>query len=202
MATSTCGYAPNEDGLSFPWYTYFNRTRNSNGLCLVAYVENDTFPLVTSVLCLRQCMSSMPSKVDGDDRLESGCNVENGDSRIKLCPAKNITLRLSVSASPWKQCLVAHLDSPDQKEVRFERIRVSTFKECAGERFYNPIMTDQGLCLSAIEENGLLNCSSWGEAGLVQCQRNSDGLWEFLGFTQTCPPRKPIRRWFMRSMEL
>ncbi|KAM7542891.1 hypothetical protein Aperf_G00000009147 [Anoplocephala perfoliata] len=202
ILTNICGYAPNEEGLSFPWYTYFNRTRNSNELCLAAYVENDTFPLVTSVLCLRQCMRSLLSKLDGNDGLEDGCYVENDESEIKLCPAKNITLKLSTPASPWKQCLVAYLDSPKQWEVRFERVRVSAFKKCAGERFYNPIMAFQGLCISAVEENGLLNCSSWGEAGLVQCQRSSDGLWEFLGFTQTCPSKKPVRRWFMRSLEL
>ncbi|KAM3179034.1 hypothetical protein ACTXT7_001433 [Hymenolepis weldensis] len=198
VSSNLCGYAPNEKSQSFPWYTYFNRTQSSEGLCLVAYVKNDTFPLVTSVQCLKQCMNSIPPR-EGE---ESGCELESYGTDMDLCPAKNIAQRLSTPRSPWTQCLIAYIPSPNAKEIRYESVRVGAFKDCDGEGFYNPFMANTSLCVRALEDDGVLNCSSWGEAGLVQCKRSSDGLWEFLGFTKSCPARKPRRRWFIRSMEL
>lgn len=189
-----CGFAGN-NGESFPWFTYFNLTMQSGELCLGVYTQNDTFPLITSVRCLRQCLQSM-------DSMGEGCVLESvwsDDSWAELCAAKNIVQRSLDAVSPWLQCLVAHLASPYKKEVRFERVRVSAFKDCAGERFYSPFMVEQGLCISAVGAE--LNCSMWGEAGLVQCQRATDGLWEFVGVTQACF-RTSQRRWFMRVMEL
>ncbi|VDK31475.1 unnamed protein product [Taenia asiatica] len=189
-----CGFA-GDNGESFPWFTYFNLTTQSGGLCLGVYTQNGTFPLITSVRCLRQCLQSM-------DSMSEGCVLENvlsDNSWGELCAAKNIIQRSSAAVSPWLQCLVAHLASPDKKGVRFERVRVSAFKDCAGERFYSPFMVEQGLCISAVGAE--LNCSMWGEAGLVQCQRATDGLWEFVGVTQACF-RTSQQRWFMRVMEL
>lgn len=197
-SSSLCGYTPNEKSQSFPWYTYFNRTQSSEGLCLVAYVKNDTFPLVTSVQCLKQCMNSIPPRA-GE---ESGCELESHGTDMDLCPAKNIAQRLSTPRSPWTQCLIAYIPSPNTKEIRYESVRIGAFKDCDGEGFYNPFMANTSLCVRALEDGDVLNCSLWGEAGLVQCKRSSDGLWEFLGFTKSCPARKPRRRWFIRSMEL
>ncbi|KAL5960760.1 Protein FAM98A [Taenia solium] len=189
-----CGFV-GDNGESFPWFTYFNLTTQSSGLCLGVYTQNGTFPLITSVRCLRQCLQSM-------DSMGEGCVLENvlsDNSWGELCAAKNIIQRSSAAVSPWLQCLVAHLASPDKKGVQFERVRVSAFKDCAGERFYSPFMIEQGLCISAMGAE--LNCSMWGEAGLVQCQRATDGLWEFVGVTQACF-RTSQQRWFMRIMEL
>ncbi|VDM23204.1 unnamed protein product [Hydatigera taeniaeformis] len=189
-----CGFARN-NGESFPWFTYFNLTTQSGGLCLGVYTQNDTFPLITSVRCLRQCLQSMNSK-------DEGCVLESvwsDDSWTELCAAKNIVQRTLATVSPWRQCLVAYLASPEKKGVLFERVHVSAFKDCAGERFYSPFMVEQGLCIRAVGAE--LNCSAWGEAGLVQCQRATDGLWEFVGITQACF-RASQRRWFMRVMEL
>uniref|UniRef100_A0A0R3TLN2 Peptidase S1 domain-containing protein n=1 Tax=Rodentolepis nana TaxID=102285 RepID=A0A0R3TLN2_RODNA len=193
-----CGYSPNEKSQSFHWYTYFNRTQSSEGICLVAYVRNDTFPLVTSVQCLKQCMNSILPKADG----ELGCGLDEYEPDMKLCPAKKIIQRLSSPKSPWTQCLIAYLTSATEKEIRFEPVRIGAFKDCDGEGFYNPFLADTNLCVRAMEDDGVLNCSSWGEAGLVQCKRSSDGLWEFLGFTKSCSARRPRRRWFIRSLEL
>ncbi|KAH9280462.1 Protein FAM98A [Echinococcus granulosus] len=192
--SGVCGFARN-NGKSFPWFTYFNLTKQHGGLCLGAYTQNDTFPLITSVRCLRQCLQAMNS-------MGEGCVLESvwsDNSWGELCAAKNIVQRALAAVLPWRQCLVAHLVSPNKKGVRFERVRVSTFNDCAGERFYSPFMVEQGLCISAMGAE--LNCSTWGEAGLVQCQRATDGLWEFVGVTQACF-RTPLRRWFMRAMEL
>lgn len=115
---SVCGYSENDES-SFPWFTYLNLTLQLSGHCLAAYVQNDTFPLITSVRCLRQCLQLTHSN-------EEGCGDSNS---AELCAAKNITERLLARASPWRRCLVAHLASPEQKVVLFEQVEVSVLRE-------------------------------------------------------------------------
>ncbi|VDD76093.1 unnamed protein product [Mesocestoides corti] len=186
-----CGYANN--GL-FPWFTYFNVSTHKTEFCLGTYVQNDTFPLITSARCLRQCLRI--------NLKQNGCSLEKvweDQDDADLCAAKNITIRVSNAVSPWRRCLVAHLESSNHKKVLFDRVNLSSFTECRHERFYHPLLADQSLCISAVE--GELNCAAWGEVGLVQCQRATDSLWEFIGLTQACP-RNSTQKWILRLLEL
>lgn len=194
-----CGYAPNEVDKLFPWYTYFKRTEPSDGLCLVARVQNDTFPLVTSTQCLKQCLRAISTK-EGE---ESGCEFDENETDSELCPAKNLTQRLRrETPSPWKLCLVAYLPSNKQMKIAFEEVEVGGFDDCDGEGFYNPVLNTSGLCISTLSESSALNCSTWGETALVQCKRQSDGLWEFLGFTTSCSQKKIQRKWILLKIDL
>ncbi|BHF69783.1 Protein fam98a [Sparganum proliferum] len=210
-----CGYAP--DG-KFPWFVYFNM-RSGVSYCLGVYVENDTFPLITSERCLVMCLRA--------NGLQKACNLEAArlpaigwlrhpkaapqtrlslpvkpaDMNMNICPAKAVHERLAnaTAARPvWTQCTLAYLYNSTSKAFGIEMIKVLPFTACQGEDFYWPLRDKMLLCVLSMGEQPL-NCQHWTDAALVQCQRASTLQWELVGLAPACRSSSAYK-WFLRVL--